>query len=188
MSPAAGGQPGPARLNGSGPTRDRDGHGDAELLARARRFAQRPADRQSEVGTEVMLFRLGGETYAVESRLLNAVHSVDAMASIPCTPPHIAGVVNVRGEILTVVDLAEVLGVARGSVGGRQLLLLERGGARVGLLVDSVEGTRYLPREGLDGPLGDQGFAAAIAEAKIVLLDLERLLEAGRLEVAEDPS
>lgn len=58
---------------------------------------------------QLLLFRLGEEMYAVGVEEVREIVSGFAITRIPCVPAHVLGVINVRGEIVSVVDLACVL-------------------------------------------------------------------------------
>jgi purine-binding chemotaxis protein CheW len=136
----------------------------------------------------VLRVRLGSEQYAVELRLLRAVQRATGLTPVPCTPPHVAGILNVRGEVVTVLALAAALGLrdAGPPPEDAQVLLVELPQVRTGLLVDEVLGVQRLARDRLDRALSGSDFVAGIAEAHTVFLDLERLLGSGRFDVFEE--
>ncbi|MBI4495180.1 MAG: chemotaxis protein CheW [Chloroflexi bacterium] len=158
------------------------------LRERARQYARLAQQVEDGEKTEALLFRLGDETCAVELRLLRKVQLAKGLTPVPCTPAYVAGILNVRGEVVTVLDLANTLGLgsARRSADSARVLLVELPGVRVGLLVDEVLGHRLIALDKLDRAFSGRDFARGIAEAKIVLLDLEHLLAGGRLDVLEE--
>src|SRR3712207_6129274 len=84
------------------------------LRARARFFAAESAEtalREQAAGTEMLLCRLHDERYALELSLLSAVQPARGLAPLPCTPPFVAGILNVRGTVVAVLDLARCLGL-----------------------------------------------------------------------------
>lgn len=167
---------------------------DEILGARARQLAA--LDAVSSTGSEmqVLCFRLGTEHYAVELRLLRAVHHASGLTPIPCTPPFIAGALNVRGEVITVVALDVVLGLSTEQHGRRNLteatrvLLVDYQQLQTGLLVDEVLGIEWLAHHTLEQGLSGRGFIKGIADARMVLVDLEELLAGGRFDVDESVS
>jgi purine-binding chemotaxis protein CheW len=152
----------------------------ARLSDRARQLAEVPRTRDDSRAIEVLVCRLGSEEYAVELRLLHEVVPASGLTPVPCTPPFVAGLLNLRGEILTVLDLAAALGLT--AAGQREVLLVETPRVRVGLLVGEVLGVRMIALESLDRALAGSDFTRGIAEATTVLLDLEALLADGRFE------
>ena len=107
-----------------------------------------------------------------------------------CTPPHIAGVLNVRGDIVTVLDLAAALGLGTNPPthsDSARVVLIEHQRGRLGLLVDEVQEIRPLSLDRLERSLSDRPFVRGIADGQVVLLDLALLLAERRLEVNEQP-
>ena len=77
------------------------------LKARAREMARESIATGTAERIEVVEFLLAGETYAVESRYVRAIHPLTSLAPLPCTPSFVLGIANVRGEILSVVDIGK---------------------------------------------------------------------------------
>jgi purine-binding chemotaxis protein CheW len=158
------------------------------LRQRAQRLAEIPLQEEMGESIDVLVFRIGEEHYAFRAALLRMVHRAVSLTPIPCTPAFVAGMLNVRGEVVTVLNL----GVALGLPGipppdqAASILLAECAGIRVGLLVDEILGIQPLTPATMAPPLSGNNFALGIAEARIVFLDLERLLLSGRFDVLED--
>jgi purine-binding chemotaxis protein CheW len=165
------------------------GDPDSVLDARARQYAQAPA-AQAGTWAEVLLVRIGEEQYALELRWLRSVHDADGLAQVPCTPAYVAGILNVRGEVVTVLDLAVILGLGAGSESDRRshVLLSELPQGRIGLLVDEVLGAEQVELDGLSRGLSGRDFVRGVADARIVLLDVEQLFRGERLDVYEEVS
>lgn len=160
------------------------------LRDRARQYAKPLSQLAGGPEIEVLLFRLGEDRYAVELRSLRAVQHAHGLTPVPCTPPHVAGILNVRGEVVAVLDLAAALGLAGSpKVSGRgQVMLVELPRLQVGLLVEEVLGVHRLLPDKLDRSLSGSEFTRGIAEGTTVLLNLEQLLSSERFEVLEEVS
>lgn len=164
------------------------------LLARARFFAAESAAidlSERAVGTEMLLCRLHDERYALELALLSAVQPAHDLAPLPCTPAFVAGILNVRGTVVTVLDLALGLGLGGVAQETNGLVLLTDcagggGQGQVGLLVHEVIETRHLVLDDLAPPLSGDAAIRGLAEGSIVVLDLPTLLGDGRFEVYEE--
>ena len=162
---------------------------DVILQRRAERYAtpERTEDGSTAESTQVLLFNLGPELYALELRLLVAVQSARGLTPVPSTSGMIAGLLNVRGEILTIVDLRALLGITPAVEEDEAAVLLAHGpGGQFGLLVDRVVETRYISLDTLDRSLSGRDYVRGVADGTIALLDLERLVTQDRLEVADD--
>ncbi len=84
------------------------------LRARAARAARITEKRESqETLITVLQFTLGSEAYALPVDCLLAVYENLTIIPVPGTPPHIAGIANIRGRITPVLDLAVLLNVPR---------------------------------------------------------------------------
>src|SRR6266568_2655890 len=114
------------------------------LKRRAEQLATRPISPDTGDEVEVLVCRLGTERYALESRHLRAVQWVSGVTPVPNTPAFVVGIVSVRGEIVTLLDLAAMIGLP--SAAGNDLdatypvLLLGLDGLRSGLVVEEVLG------------------------------------------------
>ncbi len=141
---------------------------------------------------DLVLFRLAGEVYAVESRHVLEVAPLKALTPIPGAPAFIAGVTNLRGRILDVVDLRTFFELpARGLTDLTRVVVLQGGGMEFGLLAETVSGALAFRADGLQGPLPTMSgpraeFLRGIAPGGEIVLDAERLLADPRLVVNED--
>ena len=137
---------------------------------------------------------LGGSTYGIPIRDVQEIIASRPLTQVFKAPPAVAGVTSLRGEILTVLDLPVLLGIARESrevaPQGHRIIVV-RGNAsprrRAGLRVDALGPVRELPRgiEGLSPPpptLGPRLRAfvrGVIHEAPLcAVLDVDRLFDA----------
>jgi twitching motility protein PilI len=88
-------------------------------------------------------FRVAGEVYAIPAGHVVEVAPPAELTRVPGTRPELAGVRNMRGTILPVIDLAALLGVTRTAPPGR-VLVAEAGDRRAGFEIDEVEAVRAL--------------------------------------------
>lgn len=113
-------------------------HGDPDAPTAAEGEAATPS-----VVTRVRacLVVLGGEEFAVDVRCLREVMVVGKPTAVPGAPSFVRGVANLRGEVITIVDLGPVLGLpvcAAGPTG--KALVLEPAPSQVAIVVDDVLG------------------------------------------------
>ena len=161
---------------------------EAILREQARRYAQIPPDSQDANETEVLLFQLGDEQYAFELGLLQSVHPTRGITDVPGAPTPVVGILNVRGDVVTILDLATAFGTKRAAenTGDARVLLVDApAGGRVGLLVDAVLGVRRLAFAELDRSWLRQDYASGIADARVVLVNLKHFLTSERFDGAE---
>jgi purine-binding chemotaxis protein CheW len=99
-----------------------------------------PRQRQREdAGQPYLMLRAGRHRLAMPLRSVESVTLPQSLASIPDAPHWLAGMVNLRGTAVPVIDLSARLGEGNGGA-GRRLVVSRRDGDAVGLLVDRVEG------------------------------------------------
>jgi purine-binding chemotaxis protein CheW len=130
---------------------------------------------------------VAGERYAVAARYVREVVRLSEPTPVPGAPDFLAGVINVRGEIVAVFDLRPFFGLAGGAEAGPSRVLL-LGGDRIefGLLADAVHD--FLPlrvEDILPAPEAVAGagreFLRGLTAEGLVLLDGARLLQDRRL-------
>jgi purine-binding chemotaxis protein CheW len=154
---------------------------DRVLRQRAAQLAQRTDSQQAGEVLPVLVFALGGERYAVELGELAEVLPFENCTPIPDAPPEYAGVINLRGEIRLVVDLARLLQLPAESGAADHVLLLRGNGQKVGLKTGPVEGIRPLPLAELsdtaeDAPEHAAPFLRGLTGDLIALLRTEKIL------------
>jgi purine-binding chemotaxis protein CheW len=162
----------------------------AILAERARLLARVPAAPPSATeALTVVTFALGNERYAVESRFLREVVRVTDITPVPDTPEFLAGVTNVRGEILALVDLRKLFGIAvTGLTDLSRIVILGLERAEFGLLADAVHEVTILRRDDLLEPPGpvagiSPDYSLGVTEDALIVLDGEALLVDPRLFV-----
>jgi purine-binding chemotaxis protein CheW len=92
---------------------------------------------------QVLTFRIAGEEYAVGILSVREIIEYEAVTRVPATPVWIRGVINLRGSVVPVIDLAVKLGLPETRVTRRTCIViveaeLEGEPAVLGILVDSV--------------------------------------------------
>jgi purine-binding chemotaxis protein CheW len=162
---------------------------DAVLQRRAEQLARLPIAPDVGDEVEVLACRIGDERYAVETRHLRAVQWTHTVTPVPCTPVFVRGIVSVRGEIVTLLDLATMIGLRQAPSTASQaipVLLLGLSGMRAGLVVDEVIGVERIKLDALQPAPSGREFVRGIGPADTVLLDLEALFASGRFNVSDE--
>jgi purine-binding chemotaxis protein CheW len=169
-----------------------DEHKKATLRARARALARElKAPEPPHDAIEVMEFVLACERYACESVFVREVYPLKALTPVPCTPPHIAGIVNLRGQILSVLDIRRFFDLPpQGLPDLNKLIVLRSGSAEFGILADVILGTRTISAGELQTlpavmDIRSQ-YVRGIASDRLVILDAGKLLNDEKLIVDEE--
>lgn len=168
----------------------------AEVLRRRAAKLARPDrdDRPRRDRIEVVEFRVAGERYGIETSYVREVFQVREITPVPCTPPFILGIINVRGRILSVLGVRKLFDLPEreGSEGFR-VLILESGTMEFSMLADEIEGiTRVSPGDlqaALPTLVGVKAeYLKGITPDRLILLDAGRMLADPALTVHEEVS
>ena len=100
---------------------------------------------------QVVIFRLGNERYGVETSQVKEIIRVEEITAIPNAPDFVEGVINLRGQITTIVNLRKRFGMEPRNVDNdTRIIVFDHGGNTVGMMVDTVTEVRYLSTDDID--------------------------------------
>lgn len=83
-------------------------------------------------------FSLGKEDYAIPLLMVREVISVPDTTPIPKSPGHFLGIMNLRGQVISVVDLRKKLKVETKQDNEEAVIIVDIGGMNIGVVVDSI--------------------------------------------------
>ena len=162
------------------------------LKARARALAREPAkDEADDDYIEVVEFVLAYEQYAVETRHVREIHPLEHLTPLPCTPAFVLGIVNVRGEILSVIDLRKFFDLPeKGLTDLNKVIVLESENMLFGVLADAVIGARRVRVADIQPSLPTltgvrEAYLMGVTAERTVILDAEKLLADETIVVQE---
>src|SRR5258706_6075135 len=162
------------------------------LRARAKALAgERNAEQDGQTWLEVIEFVVAYETFAIESSYVREVYPLKELTQLPGTPDFVLGVINVRGQIVSVVDPKQFFGLPqKGLTDLNKVILISDGKMEFGLLADAVIGLRRIPLEELQPSLPTlTGLRAellkGVTSERLVVLDAARVLSDKRLIVQQ---
>jgi purine-binding chemotaxis protein CheW len=130
-------------------------------------------------------FQIGRETYGVPITSLHEIVRPPEITAVPDAPDYLEGVINLRGKIVSVMDLRKRFGQKQAAPQRRnRILVVEHGGRLAGLIVDSASEVLKIPFEDVEAPpavFQDGGLNCVTGLGKvggrlIVLLDMTKLL------------
>jgi purine-binding chemotaxis protein CheW len=91
--------------------------------------------------TQLSTFRIGGYLFGVDVSLVQEIMRAQAMTPVPLSGPEIAGLINLRGEVLTAIDVRSQLGLPEARTDKDQINVVVRVNEEpVSLLVDEIGG------------------------------------------------
>jgi purine-binding chemotaxis protein CheW len=140
----------------------------------------------------VLAFRLAQERYAVEIAAVREVCPLRSLTPLPGVPPFVMGIVNVRGRVVSVLDLKRFFGLPEAGLSDmNKIVLLQDEHMEFGLLVDAVSGVLTLDSEALNLatlPLNDARlpYLQGVTAEHLILLDARQLLNDPRMIVDQD--
>jgi purine-binding chemotaxis protein CheW len=153
------------------------------LKTRAQQLAREPVPADSANDhIEVVEFMLAYERYAVESRYVREVCPLENLTPLPCTPTFVLGIVNIRGEILSVIDLKKFFNLPdKGLTDLNKIIVLQAGNMVFGILADAISGMRRIPLSGIQLSLPTFSGIRETYLKGIISLEHMVILDAGKL-------
>ena len=162
------------------------------LTERAQSLARAPAKAAAgDQFIEVIEFVLAFESYAIETRHVREVEPLDNLTPLPGTPAFVLGIVNVRGEILSVIDLRKFFELPeKGLTDLNKVIVLESENMLFGILADAVAGVRRIPVAEIQPSLPTltgirEAYLKGVTPGRMVILDAEKLLTDESIVVEE---
>lgn len=135
--------------------------------------------------TQWVTFRLGEETYGVNVMQVQEVLRMTEIAPVPGAPPYVLGIINLRGNVVTVMDTRNRFGLpAREADDATRIVIIEAEEQVVGIMVDSVAEVVYLEQSDIEmapnvGNEESSRYIQGVAnreEGLLILVDLDKLL------------
>ena len=130
-------------------------------------------------------FRLADETYGINVMQVQEVLRMTDVAPVPGAPHYVMGIINLRGNVVTVLDTRKLLDLATSDItDSTRIMIIESGKVTVGLLVDSVAEVVNIASSDIDPPPSvgnDEGsrYIQGIYSTEqqiLILIDLNKLI------------
>jgi purine-binding chemotaxis protein CheW len=154
----------------------------------------RPGDSEHEQATEgFVTVMTGGQLFGLRLERVRDVFVPRGLSRVPLAPPEVAGLLNLRGRIVTAIDLRRRLGLPPREDGGAPVAIgIEERGELYGLIVDRVGDVLRLTRSSYEGnPVNlDQRWTKVCAgvhrldHGLMVVLDVDKVLHLSQIGVA----
>ena len=105
-------------------------------------LAQESSSRKSEEAPiQVLEFLVGSENYAVESMYIGEVYPFKKLTPLPWTPPFVLGIINVRGQIVSVISIEKLFDMPEeGLTNPNNVIIMHNDDMELGILADSILG------------------------------------------------
>jgi purine-binding chemotaxis protein CheW len=97
-------------------------------------------DRGENKGNDVryLSFSLGSEEYAIPLLSVKEVIAIPEITPIPFTPAHFVGIMNLRGQVISVIDLRQKLGIKSKSTAETAIIICDLDPLSLGVVVDAI--------------------------------------------------
>ena len=162
----------------------------AILQNRAKTCAQEDKKiKEGEEYLQVVEFLLADEKYALELDLVLEVYPVKEITQVPCTPSFVAGIINFRGQILSIIDLKKFYAFPNNKINNQKhTIILHSKDMEFGILADAIVGVNVIPKEILQTTLPTLTDVQAehlkgITQERVVVLDGEKMLSDKKFQV-----
>jgi purine-binding chemotaxis protein CheW len=163
------------------------------LKNRAIALAQEPDQKRAASATiGVITFTLAAETYGIESAFVREVYLLRDFTPLPGIPPYIFGIINVRGQILPVVDLKKIFNLPEKGLGElNKVIILRNSQMEFGILADVVQGTQEIELEDIRvvpptvSGIGEE-YLKGVTKESLIVLNAEKLLTDKSIVVNEE--
>lgn len=94
--------------------------------------------KSTEVGERFLSFSLGAEEYGMPLLKVREVIAMPEITPIPFTPTHFLGIMNLRGQVISILDLRTKFNIKPKNSEETSVIICDIGGAGLGVVVDSV--------------------------------------------------
>lgn len=165
----------------------------AVLKARAQRLARKPDEEVGEAeNLDVIEFRLAHERYAVEVRYVREVSPLRDLTPVPCTPSYVLGIMNVRGQVMSVTDAREFFDLPKKEINPLfRVLILENHSMEMGVLADEVVGETKIPLADIQGQMPSMGrikeeYVRGVTKDRLIVLNADKLLSDPSLVIHQE--
>jgi len=163
------------------------------LKERARQLAQEPESlRESSFFMEALSFMLAGERYAIESRFVVETMPLVELTPLPGLPSFLLGIVNVRGRILSVIDIKKFFDLPdHGLTDLHKLIVIRNRDQEVGIVADVLLGIQALPQDDMQASLPTltgilEKYLAGVTAEGMIILRVEKILSDDRILVNDE--
>jgi purine-binding chemotaxis protein CheW len=164
------------------------------LRQRAQALAKEVKKESAGEEIEVIEFLLAQEKYGIDASYVREVYHARNLTPVPCTPPFVLGIINVRGQIISVIDLKKFFNLPEKGLGDlNKVIILKSDATEFGVLADVIAGFKTLPLSGLQQTLPTltgvrEEYLLGITEDRLIVLDAEKILSDEKVIINEEPS
>lgn len=144
---------------------------------------------------QLVSFKIGEEEFGVDILKVQEINRMLEITKVPNAPSFVEGVVNLRGRIITVVDLRSRLDMPRVEYNAKtRIIVVELGSRTVGFIVDEVSEVLRIPTDITEPPPPmvanvDTDYITAVGKLEdrlLILLDLDKIFSFDETKLLEE--
>jgi purine-binding chemotaxis protein CheW len=163
------------------------------LKDRANSLARQP-EKEEDPGKQLQVveFLLAHERYAIETAYIQEVYPLRELTPLPGTPPFVLGIINVRGQILSLIDLKKFFELPeKGITDLNKVIIIHMDEMEFGILADAVIGVRSVSFNDLQPSLPTltgirEEYLRGVTGERLIVLDAGKLLLDRNIIMHED--
>ncbi len=141
---------------------------------------------------EIVEFLLSSERYGVESLYVREAYALKELTPLPCTPSFLLGVVNVHGQIISVIDIRKFFDLpAEGLTDINNIIIVGKEKMELAILTDAITGMRSIPLQDIQPSLPTltgirAEYLKGVTGERLVILDVPKILSDKTITVHEE--
>jgi len=163
------------------------------LMARTKALAREVKEEESAAEyLTVAEFMLANERYGIELNNIVEVYPLKDLTPMPCTPPFVLGIFNVRGQIQTIIDIKKLFDLPdKGLTDLNKVIIVHARGMEAGILADVILGIRSIPIKEIQPTLPTltdirAEYMKGVTGDQLIILDVEKIFSDERIIVNEE--
>jgi len=163
------------------------------LKDRAKSLARQP-EKEEDPGKQLQVveFLLAHERYAIETAYIREAYPLKELTPLPGTPPFVLGIINVRGQIFSLIDLKKFFELPeKGITELNKVMIIHTDEMEFGIIADAIIGVRPVPFNELQPSLPTltgirADYLKGVTKERIVVLDAKKILSDKKIVVHKD--
>jgi purine-binding chemotaxis protein CheW len=163
------------------------------LKARTKTLAREVKEEKLDLEyMAVVEFMLANERYGIELNKISEVYPLKDLTPMPCTPPFVLGIFNVRGQIQTIIDVKKLFDLPDKRLTDlNRVIIVNARGMEAGILADVILGIRSVPLGEIQPTLPTltdirAEYMKGVTGDQLILLDVEKIFSDKRIIVNEE--
>lgn len=166
-----------------------------EKILKARTKALAGGVKEEELTLDyltVVEFMLANERYGIELNKISEVYPLKDLTPMPCTPPFILGIFNVRGQIQTIIDIKKFFNLPdKGLSDLNKVIIVRAREMEAGILADTILGIRSIPLSQVQPTLPTltdirAEYMKGVTGDQLIILDVEKIFSDEKIIVNEE--